>query len=425
MQKLFSKIKMAWKHLGPGLITGASDDDPSGITTYTQAGSSFGLGTLWTAAITFPLMTAIQEMCGRIGIVTRSGLTGVVRKNYPKAIVYIITALIVPACILNIAADLAGIGAVGNLIFPNIPSIFFTFLSGFAVVLGLILLPYKKIESVLKYFAMVLVVYLVVPFFQPQNWGEILQASVIPHIEFSKGFIAILVALLGTTISPYLFVWEDSLEVEELAEEQRENILPEQNDSNVHTEIKAMQKDNLVGMFFSNFVMFFIILSAGTIIFKSGVHDIQSVADAAQALKPVAGEYAYLLFAIGVIGTGFLAIPVLAGACSYTLKDTLGLTGGMNSKLSEAKGFYGVISVSVLIGALINLLGINPIQILIWTAIAYGIISPPLIALILHICNNKKIMGAHTNGRVSNILGGTCLLLMTVACGALLWTSLF
>ncbi len=424
MKNPITTIRTAWQKLGPGLVTGASDDDPSGITTYTQAGSQFGLNTLWTAAITFPLMAAIQEMCGRIGVVTKKGIAQVVKEHYPKEIVYLLTLLIVPACILNIGADLAGMGAVANLVFPQISAQIFTFLAAGIIILALATLSYKRIASILKYITMILLVYLVVPFMVKQDWIEVAKATFIPHFEFNKGFISILVALLGTTISPYLFVWEDAMEVEDLEEKERRHKLPAQTATVVASEIKAMRIDNLIGMFFSNFIMFFIILTAGSILFKNGVNDIQTVEQAALSLEPIAGKFAYILFALGIIGTGFLAVPVLAGACAYTLRDTLGLKGGMNSSVSEAKGFYGVIAISVIVGAGLNFFGINPVQALIWTAIVYGLVSPILIGLIIHICNNKKIMGSHTNGKLSNTLSILGFVLMTLACIALAWVNL-
>ena len=409
-----SKIKRFLKILGPGLITGASDDDPSGIATYSQAGAKFGLATLWTALITFPLMAAIQEMCARIGIVTSLGLTTNIRNNYPKSILYLMILFTFPAVILNIGADIAGMGAVGNLIFPSIPSYFFTIaFTGILIVL-IIYLPYKKISAILKYLCAFLLLYLVVPFLAEQDWGEIGRHTFIPSIKFNKDFISILVAILGTTISPYLFFWQATMEVEDIKHKKRRLIVDKRM-------IHKMDMDVDFGMFFSNLVMYFIILTTGTVLFKGGITEINSVEQAAKALEPLAGKLSYLLFALGIIGTGFLAIPVLTGCLSYMLSETFNWNGGLDKKYYEAKPFYWVIIISLLIGLAINYIGISPVQALLYTAILYGVTSPVLIAVILHISNNKKVMGKFTNGKWSNILGVIALLLMTASAALLVY----
>lgn len=409
-----SKIKRFLKILGPGLITGASDDDPSGIATYSQAGAKFGLATLWTALITFPLMAAIQEMCARIGIVTSLGLTTNIRNNYPKSILYLMILFTFPAVILNIGADIAGMGAVGNLIFPSIPSYFFTIaFTGILIVL-IIYLPYKKISAILKYLCVFLLLYLVVPFLTEQDWGEIGRHTFIPSIKFNKDFISILVAILGTTISPYLFFWQATMEVEDIKHKKRRLIVDKRM-------IHKMDMDVDFGMFFSNLVMYFIILTTGTVLFKGGITEIKSVEQAAKALEPLAGKLSYLLFALGIIGTGLLAIPVLTGCLSYMLSETFNWNGGLDKKYYEAKPFYLVIIISLLIGLAINYIGISPVEALLYTAILYGVTSPVLIAVILHISNNKKVMGKFTNGKWSNILGVIALLLMTASAALLVY----
>ncbi|MHA8073120.1 NRAMP family divalent metal transporter [Aquirufa sp. HETE-40SA] len=407
------RITRFWKLLGPGLVTGASDDDPSGIATYSQAGAGFGLSTLWTSLIAFPLMAAIQQMCARIGLVTKQGLTGTLKKHYPKPLLYLMLLFSFPAIIMNIGADIAGMGAVGNLLFPSIDqsyfSVFFTIL-----LIGLIVyLPYTQIASILKYLCIVMLVYFVVPFLYKQDLKEILIATFIPKIEFTKEYIAILVGILGTTISPYLFFWQASVEVEEM---------------NVHKKllvnkqiIHEMEQDVDFGMTFSGFVMYFIILTTGTVLYNSGIHQIDTVEQAASALKPLAGDLAYLLFAIGIIGTGLIAIPVLSGSLSYIFTETFGWEQGLNKRFHEAKGFYSIIAFSLLVGLSLNYIGISPIDALIYTAILYGMTAPVLIAIILHISNNKEIMGENTNSRLSNALGLAALLIMTFAAGALLY----
>lgn len=418
-----SKVKQIWNKMGPGLITGASDDDPSGITTYSQAGSVFGLNTLWTAIFTFPLMSAIQEMCGRIGLVQRQGIIAVIKKYYSKKLVYLVALITVPACILNIAADLSGMGAVANMLVPSVNSNIFAAIFAILICLFMIFLPYRKLEKILKWSAFVLLVYLIVPFLVKQDWINILKSAVFPQIQFNKQFLTILVAILGTTISPYLFVWEAAMEKEELLEKERNGNLAIQNPENIHKEIKIMQKDNLFGMFFSNLIMFFIILTAGTILFGK-VGEIQTVEQAARALEPIAGQNAYLLFAIGVIGTGFLAIPVLGGSCAYILADLFEFSGNINSKFAKASKFYLGLILSILLGFLITLLGFSPIDILVGSSVIYGIVSPILILFLLFICNNSRIMGQFTNGKLANTLGITCFVLMTICAVSLLFVGL-
>jgi NRAMP (natural resistance-associated macrophage protein)-like metal ion transporter len=411
--KTSSKLGRFWKLLGPGLVTGASDDDPSGIATYSQAGAKLGLATLWTAIIAFPLMAAIQQMCARIGIVTQQGLTGNLKKHYSKSILYLMLVFSFPAIILNIGADIAGMGAVGNLLFPSISenyfSVFFTFL-----LLGLIIyLPYQKIASILKYLCIVMLVYFVVPFLYKQDFLAILKATFIPTIEFNKDFIAILVGILGTTISPYLFFWQASVEVEEMND--KKHLIVNKKI------IREMEKDIDFGMSFSGFVMYFIILTTGTVLYSSGIHQIETVEQAAMALKPLAGDMAYLLFAIGIIGTGLIAIPVLSGSLSYIFTETFGWEKGLNKKFHEAKGFYFIIGLSLFLGLSLNYVGISPIDALIYTAILYGLTAPILIAIILHIANNKEVMGEHTNSLIVNILGVLAFIIMTTAAVVLVY----
>ena len=297
MNKNINKFTRFWKLIGPGLVRGASDDYPCGIATYSQAGAAYGLSTLWTAIVAFPLMAAIQQMCARIGIVTSQGLTGTLKKHYPKPILYLMLLFSFPAIVMNIGADIAGMGAVGNLLFPAIDasffSIFFTIL-----LLGLIIyLPYQKIASVLKYLCIVMLVYFIVPFLYKQDVVSILKATFIPTIIFDKNFIAILVGILGTTISPYLFFWQASVEVEEMKHKKKHLVVNKKI-------INDMRKDVDFGMSVSGVVMYFIILTTGTVLYNGGVYQIDTVEQAAMALKPLAGNLAYLLFAVGVIGTG-------------------------------------------------------------------------------------------------------------------------
>lgn len=409
-----SRLYRFWKLLGPGLVTGASDDDPSGIATYSQAGAAYGLSTLWTAIVAFPLMAAIQQMCARIGLVTNQGLTGTLKKHYPKPILYIMVLFSFPAIIMNIGADIAGMGAVGNLIFPAINasffSVFFTIL-----LLGLIIyLPYQKIASILKYLCIVMLVYFIVPFLYHQDFKAIIKATFVPEIQFNENFIAILVGILGTTISPYLFFWQASVEVEEMKNKQKHLIV---NKNIIHN----MQQDVDFGMTFSGFVMYFIILTTGTVLYNGNIHQIDTVEQAAMALKPLAGDLAYILFAVGVIGTGLIAIPVLSGSLSYIFSEAFGWEQGLDKKFHEAKGFYTIIAISLILGLSLNYVGISPIKALIYTAILYGLTAPVLIAIILHISNNKKIMGEYVNNKTTNFLGFCAFIIMTLSAALLIY----
>jgi Mn2+/Fe2+ NRAMP family transporter len=320
-----------------------------------------------------------------------------------------------PAIVMNIGADIAGMGAVGNLLFPSIKATYFCI--GFTILLLVLIiyLPYKKIAAVLKYLCLVLLVYLIVPFLYRQDWVAVLKATLIPSIKFDKDFISILVAILGTTISPYLFFWQTTMEVEDKKEKSlmvNKRIISE------------MRKDVDFGMLFSNLVMFFIILTTGSVLFNGGIHKIDTVEQAAQALKPLAGNAAYLLFALGVIGTGLLAIPVLSGSLSYIVTESFGWKEGLDKKFQKAKAFYLIIGISLILGLSLNYIGLSPVKALIYSAILYGLTAPVLIAIILHISNNKKIMGKNTNGKISNILGFAALALMTVAGVILIYMQL-
>lgn len=432
---ILAKIKRALKILGPGLITGASDDDPSGIATYSQAGAKFGFSTLWMSLITFPLMAGIQEMCARIGLVTSVGLTTTLKNHYPKWLLFLMMAFSVPAIILNIGADIAGMGAVANLIVPSVKPIIFSFAFTVVLLFLIIYLPYDKMVAILKYLCLSLLLYIAVPFFTNPNWGKVWRSTFIPTIKFNKDFIEVLVAILGTTISPYLFFWQVTMEAEDVKEARklvlaRRRLVKNSEDKQVAKKrernfirmlIEKMQMDVNFGMLLSNIVMYFILLSTGAALFSNGVTRIDTVEQAAKALEPVAGEASYILFAVGIIGTGFLAVPVLCGSLSYIISETFGWKGSLNKKYGQAKQFYFIIIISLVAGLLINYIGISPIQALVYTAILYGLTSPIIIAVVLHIGNNKKIMKDYTNGKLSNILGIITLLLMSTSAIVLLY----
>ncbi len=414
-QKKFSvKVRRILGILGPGLITGASDDDPSGIATYSQAGAQFGLTTLWTAVLTFPLMATIQGMCARIGLVTSQGLTVTLKQHYSRTLLYTMLLFSFPAITLNIGADIQGMGAVAHMICPQVPV--FAFSIAFTAILMFVIIqyPYQRIAMILKWLCLSLLLYIIVPFMVKQDWPQVFRNTFTPTIKLNKDFLSILVAILGTTISPYLFFWQATMEAEDIAHNKRKVIVNKQILDN-------MKADVNIGMLLSNFVMFFIILTAGSVLYTAGIRQIDTVDQAAKALEPLTGKLTYFIFAIGVLGTGLLAIPVLAGSQSYMLAETFGWEAGLDKKFPQAKPFYVSIVISLLVGLSLDFLGISPIKALLYTAILYGLTAPVLIAVILHIGNNKEIMKEHTNSVLSNVLGVITLLLMTAAAIGLIY----
>ena len=410
-------VQKIWRKAGPGLITGASDDDPSGIATYSQAGAAFGFGTLWTAPFTFPLMAAIQEMCARIGMVTSMGLTGTLKKHYHPMVLYTMLLFSFPAIIINIAADIAGMGAVGNLIIPEIDADWFGILFTLLLLASIIYFPYKKIAMLMKYLCISLLVYVAIPFLSDQDWTNIFHESCFPDIHATKEYIAMLTAIFGTTLSPYLFFWQAHMEVEHFQSQKKETVIDKRL-------LHGIRKEVWAGMFYSNLIMFFIILTTGSVLHVHGIRQIETVEQAAAALQPLAGKHAYLLFASGVIGTGFLAIPVLCGSLSYILCETFGWEMGLDKKFHEARPFYLIIIVSMIVGLLLNQCGISPIKALVYSAILYGITAPVLIAIILHIANREEIMKGYRNNLLSNFLGVIALAVMTLCALFLLYLQL-
>ena len=404
------KAKSYWYLLGPGLTTGASDDDPSGIATYSQTGAQYGFGLLWLAAFTFPLMAVIQEMCARIGLVTGRGLAGNIRVHFGRKILYISTLFLFAANTFNIGAD---IGAMANAVQLLRPSFNFTLLViGFTVFILLlqVFTPYVKYARYLKWLALVLFAYILSAILAHPDWHTVLKNSIVPHITFGKTQILLICAILGTTITPYLFFWQTSQEIEEEISA-GQTTLQSRMGSEPH-EIKKMRIDVWSGMFLSNLVMFFIIAACASVLFKHGITNINSAAQAAQALKPFAGNATFWLFAIGIMGMGLLAIPVMAAASAYAISESIGKRQGLNHKLKQASAFYGVIIISMLIGLGLNFIGLNPIKALIYSAVLNGIVAPIILVLILLIARNKKVMGEWTNGKVSGALGWFLALMM-------------
>ncbi|MFA6214955.1 MAG: Nramp family divalent metal transporter [Patescibacteria group bacterium] len=413
-----TKKENLWQKLGPGFITGASDDDPSGIATYTQVGAQFGFGQIWSVIFLWPLMSAIQEMVGRIGMVAGRGLVGVIKNTYSKWVVYVFIILILIANTVNIGADLGAMAASTNLIVPQIP--FPVLAIGYTVLILFleIFLSYKVYAKILKWLALSLFSYLLTLIIVTSNWGEILARVLVPTIILSKEFVIALTAVFGTTISPYLFVWQSNEEVEEEISLGR-NTLKKRLGATAK-EIKTMRRDTLVGMAFSQIITFCIIGTAANTFFKNGIFDIQSTAQAAQALEPLVGRFASLVFSIGVVGTGLLAVPVLSASAAYALAEAFDWSEGLNKKFRQAHGFYGIITISTLIGLLINFVGLNPIKALFWSAVLNGLVTPPLLAIILKTANNPKVMGKLTNKNLANILGYVTLI-CTTACAILIF----
>jgi len=400
------------KKLGPGLVTGAADDDPSGIATYSQTGAQYGTSLLWLAAWTFPLMAMIQEMCARIALVTGRGLASNIKRKYSRNVLYVCTALLFLANTLNIGANLGAMAKASQLISPSTSYIFLIIFIGLLGLLLQVFVPYRKYAKYLKWLVISLFAYIATAFIIDMNWSQLIYDGLIPHITFSKTQILLVTAILGTTISPYLFFWQTSQEVEEQIEEGKTTVHSRQGTNAI--EIKKMRIDVWTGMFLSNLVMFFIIAVCANTLFVNGITNINTASDAALALSPLAGPWATVLFAIGIIGTGMLAIPVLAGSTAYAISESFGWKEGLYRKLNEARAFYGVITLSIIVGIIINFIGIDPIKALIYSAIANGIVAPIVLVFIVHISGSKKIMGHYKNSLFGNIVGWTVTILMGV-----------
>lgn len=401
--KTVIKAEEYWHLLGPGLTTGAADDDPSGIATYSQVGAKYGFQWLWLASFTFPLMAVAQEMCARIGLVTGQGLAANIKKHYSKKVLIICTVLLFAANTFNIGADLGAMAQATQLLFPKLNFGFLVIAFASISLLLQIFTTYQKYAKYLKWLAMILLSYIFSALMIDLDWQKILRASIFPSITFTKDAIFLMTAVLGTTISPYLFFWQTSQEVEEEIMKGKTNIKSRLGAT--HEEIKEMRVDIWSGMFLSNIVMFFIIAACGATLNASGITNIGTAADAAAALRPLAGDASYLLFALGIIGTGLLAIPVLAGSISYALSESFNWKEGLYRKLNQAQAFYGVIIISIIVGLSLNFIGLDPIKALIYSAVANGVIAPFILIFIVLISSDKKIMGEHANGKLSKISG--------------------
>jgi NRAMP (natural resistance-associated macrophage protein)-like metal ion transporter len=401
MKKFFSKLGKLGKYIGPGIITGASDDDPSGIATYSMAGASFGLGFLWVAFLTMPLMIAAQELCGRIGMVGGGGLVKLLKSHYSKKVLYFCIFLLLVANTVNIGADL---GAMADSLHMLIPQVSFIWLAVGATIVTLaleIFLSYDTYSKYLKFLTFFLFFYIAVAFFIHIDWRDVAINTFIPSGAYNKDFFLMLTAILGTTISPYLFFWQASQEVEEEIAAGRKTL--KMRKGATKDEISNMRWDTSVGMVFSNIVMYFIIIVAAMTFAKNGIHQIDTAQQAAQMLEPLAGHWATWVFAAGIIGTGLLAIPILAGSAAFAFSEMFNLKRGLNLKYYQAKGFYGIIILSLLVGLIINFVGISPVKMLFYSAVLNGSIAPILLIFVFLTGNNEKIMGKWTSGKYSNV----------------------
>lgn len=401
------------KKLGPGLITGAADDDPSGIATYSQAGAQFGMHMLWSILLTYPLMLAIQMISAIIGRASGRGLAGNMREHYPRALLYCMIYLLLVANVINIGADLAAMGDALKLIFGGNGLIYAVFFGLLSLALQ-ILIPYQQYVRVLKWLTLVLLAYVATLFLVKIPFQVMVHQIVVPDIHWDNAYITTLVAIFGTTISPYLFFWQASQEVEEIRQHPSARPLtkaPQQISSNM----ERIRLDTAIGMGFSNFVAFCIILTAAVTLHTHGLTDIETSADAAKALKPIAGEFAFLLFSLGIIGTGLLAIPVLAGSAAYAMSGAFDWDCSLELAPGKAKRFYAIIGVSTLVGAGLCFTPINPIKALYWSAVINGVLAVPIMILMMFMANNRKVVGNLKIGRVLNITGWACTCAMSAA----------
>ncbi|WP_179412922.1 NRAMP family divalent metal transporter [Mucilaginibacter sp. E4BP6] len=402
--------KKIWKFLtllGPGLTTGAADDDPSGIATYSQTGAQFGYGQLWTALYMLPFMTAVQEACARIGLVTGKGIAAVVKQHYSRKVLFAVVGLVVIANTINIGADIGAMASAAQLLIPAIPFVILTLFFTATILILEIFTNYKVYSKILKWLALALLAYPITVFIVHQPWLTVLKATVTPHFEFSFAFLFIITGVLGTTISPYMFFWEASQEVEEVKEEDRmivgKPVMSWQR-------IKRMRLDNNAGMIISEITTWCILVVAATVLHNSGVHNINTAADAAKALEPLvhsfpnSGFLSKLIFSIGIIGLGLLAVPVLSGSAAYAVSEAVNWKASLNFKLKQAHGFYGIITIATLIGLMINFVGIDPVKALVYAAVLNGVAAVPLLFLIAKIGSNEKIMGEYKSGPLSNSL---------------------
>ncbi|HZS59246.1 MAG TPA: divalent metal cation transporter [Gemmatimonadaceae bacterium] len=411
---MLARMRRALRVLGPGLITGAADDDPSGIATYSQAGAAFGFGLLWAALLTLPLMAAVQLICARIGLATRQGLASVLRAHYPPWLLWGTCLLLLVANTVNIAADLGGMAAAAALV-TGWRAIWFVPAFALLIIGLLTFTSYQSMSVILKWMTLVLFAYVVAAFLARPNWTHVLVETAWPRTAITGEYLLTLVAILGTTISPYLFFWQAAQEAEDEAHQPRVS---------VRTLFRRATTDTSVGMFASNVIMYFIIVTTGATLHPAGVTRIETAAQAAAALRPLAGKGAALVFAFGIVGTGLLAVPVLAGSAAYAITEAARWRRGMDEKMWTAPHFYAIIIMSTLVGVALNYVHLDAMRLLFWSAVINGLLAPPMIVIILLVSNNSRIMAGARNGLALNALGGAAAIVMTLAAAAALWSSI-
>ncbi|HWC98143.1 MAG TPA: Nramp family divalent metal transporter [Candidatus Sulfopaludibacter sp.] len=409
-------MKDFFSQLGPGLISGAADDDPSGIATYSVTGAQFGYGPLWTALFSFPLMVSVQLMCSRLGMVTGRGLSATVRRRYPRWVLWGACLLLTVANTINIAADLGGMAEATQMM-TGVNSLVWTPIYTVVIVLLLFFNSYRAIARAFKWLTLVLFAYVVTAFVVHPDWGHVLHATFLPDIQWSKDYLAVLVGILGTTISPYLFFWQAAEEVEEERAMGRTSV--KQRKGATDEELRRSRNDVLTGMFFSNFVMFFIILTTAATLHVHGITHIATARDAAEALRPLAGKGAYLLFTLGLIGTGMLGVPVLAGSSAYAISEAMAWKASLELKPHLARKFYGVLATAMVLGLVVDFAGMDAVKMLFWSAVANGVLAPPLIVLIVLLTSDPKVMGDRVNPPWLRRLGWLAAAVMTAAAVAM------
>jgi NRAMP (natural resistance-associated macrophage protein)-like metal ion transporter len=413
------QFRRFFARLGPGLITGAADDDPSGISTYSVTGAAFGYAPLWTALFSFPLMTAVQMMCARLGMVTGEGLAAVIRRHYPRWVLWSACALLIIANTVNIGADLGGMAKVTELV-TGIRSVYWT--PVYALLIGSFLIwwSYYTIARIFKWLTLVLFSYVLAALFAKPDWAAVIRSTFIPHIEWSGAYWATLVGIFGTTISPYLFFWQSAQEVEE--EQEQGELTVAARKGATDGELRKSRNDVITGMFFSNLIMYFIILTTAATLHAHGKTTISTAQDAAEALRPLAGSGAYWLFSLGLIGAGMLGVPVLAGSSAYAVAEGAAWRGSLADQPHLSRGFYGVIAVGLLFGLALDYAGFNAVSMLFWSAVLNGVLAPPLIIIVLLLTTNRAIMGSRSNPFWLSALGWITVIVMTSASVAMFVT---
>ena len=413
---MLKRIPSFLRHVGPGVITGAADDDPSGIATYTQAGAQFGTGLVWTVFLSLPFMIAIQLVSARIGRVTGKGVAANLREHTPKSFLMAMVALLVIANTINIAADIAAMGEALQLVAGG-GEHFHSMAFGVVTVLLQVFVPYRKLAPILKWLTLFLFSYVIAVFMVQVPWGKVLYDLVVPKLQWTSGYWMMIVALLGTTISPYLFFWQASQEVEEL----RLKGEGHGSEAEIRQDLRRVKRDTIFGMFFSNAIAFFIMVLGAAVLYAAGIRDVTSAAQAAQALRPLAGEFAFALFAGGIIATGLLAVPVLASSAAYAVAEAFGWPEGLERRWYEARRFYAIITIATVVGTGLDFTAIDPMKALYWSAVINGVVAVPIMVGLMLLASKKSVMGSFTSGLKTTWFGWSGTAVMAFAVLMMFW----